>query len=163
MRIGPRLIFCICFITVILYLTIVSLKWPWEVKLFPLTIGTLCLLIGLIQLFKELLRVKELGIKYDFVFSSPSDHVLSNHEVIRRALIYYSWLYLLFISIVLFGFFIATFFFLLLYTYFHAKLKWYHCILYSIIVWVSTIIFFDKILTLPWPHGLVLKWINISP
>jgi hypothetical protein len=162
-KIGPRIIFTSCFLLLFLYLTISSLQWHWEVKLFPLTIGISCLILSVVQFVNELIRVKNFGFKYDFIFDSPLDGAITKHEIIRRALIYFSWIYIYFISIFLFGFFVATFFFLLLYTYIQAKLKWYHSLLYSTVVWTSTIIFFDKILNLPWPQGMVLKWMGISP
>ena len=139
---------------------IVSSAWtmPIQAKLFPLTIGTLSLVLLAWTLFKELRpsTVTEDG-------ETGADMAFSADEATRegrlKALELFGWLYGFVMTLWLLGFLLSIPLMIMLFLLRHRESTKLTVIL-PIATWLLTWGLFDELLHLPLPEGFVFEWLG---
>ena len=133
-----------------------------QARLYPWAIGIPMLILAIIQVILDLKGVKAKpssdATPMDYQFSQVTDPVLAR----KRTIIMFSWLVGFFFGIWLLGFPIAIALMMFTYLKFQGRESWVLSIALTVIAWIFFWGLFVKLLTLPFPEGLIVTWLGIG-
>lgn len=133
-----------------------------QARLYPWAIGIPMLILAIVQVILDLKGVKAKpssdATPMDYQFSQVTDPVLAR----KRTIIMFSWLVGFFFGIWLLGFPIAIALMMFTYLKFQGRESWVLSIALTIIAWIFFWGLFVKLLTLPFPEGLIVTWLGIG-
>lgn len=136
--------------------------WRMQARLYPWAIGIPMLILAIVQVILDLKGIKAKqssdATPMDYQFSQVTDPVTAR----KRTIIMFSWLVGFFFGIWLLGFPIAIALMMFTYLKFQGNESWVLSIALTVIAWLFFWGLFVKLLTLPFPEGLIITWLGIG-
>lgn len=148
------------FVFAVVYVTWFASAWPARARWFPLYVGMVGVVLGLLQLGVSYWRSTRRdpdaagGRVLDAVFQTE----LPGTVVFRRSAALFGWLLGLLLGTLLIGFQLAVPVFLALNFWFHGKRNWWTNVPLIVGIWVLIFVALDAVLHVSWPDPLLLKW-----
>jgi hypothetical protein len=137
-------------------------EWRLQARLYPWAIGIPMIILAIIQVILDLkgVRAKQPsdGAPVDFQFSTDVDPALAR----RRTINIFAWILGFFVGIVLLGFTITIPLLVFSYLKFQSGESWLLSIILSVCAWLIFYGLFVRLLTLPFPEGLILTWLGAN-
>jgi len=139
-------------------------EWRMQARLYPYAIGIPMLFCAIIQFILDLKGVKAKessdGTPMDFQFAVQTD--VSPEQVKQRTITMFTWLFGFFLMIWLLGYVIAIPVMVFSYLKFHSNESWLLSTTLTVIAFVFFYSLFVKLLTLPFPEGLLITWLGLG-
>jgi hypothetical protein len=136
--------------------------WRMQARLYPWAIGIPMLILAIVQVILDLKGIKPKqssdATPMDYQFSKVTDPVLAR----KRTITMFSWLVGFFFGIWLLGFPIAIALMMFTYLKIQGRESWVLSIALTVIAWIFFWGLFVKLLTLPFPEGLIVTWLGIG-
>ena len=162
MKIRPPAIFSFCALIFFCVFVYLAQDWRMQARLYPWTIGVPMLILAIVQVILDLKGVKAKqssdATPMDYQFSQVTDPVIAR----KRTITMFSWLVGFFFGIWLLGFPIAIALMMFTYLKFQGRESWVLSIALTVIAWIFFWGLFVKLLTLPFPEGLIITWLGIG-
>jgi hypothetical protein len=165
LKITPAALFSACafvFFCVFVYL---AQEWRMQARLYPWAIGIPMVILAIAQVILDLKGVKAKPsddgappTPMDFQFTKDIDPATAK----KRAIIMFVWLVGFFALILLFGFPVGIPLMMFAYLKFQGGESWVLSITLTVIAWLFFYGLFIKLLTLPFPEGLIITWLGIN-
>jgi hypothetical protein len=137
-------------------------EWRMQARLYPWAIGIPMVILAIVQVILDLkgIQAKQStdATPMDFQFSKGTDPIVAR----KRTIIMFTWLFGFFLGIWLLGFPIAIALMVFTYLKFQGREPWGLSILLTVIAWIVFWGLFVKLLTLPFPEGLIVTWLGIN-
>jgi Tripartite tricarboxylate transporter TctB family len=137
-------------------------EWRMQARLYPWAIGIPMLILAIVQVILDLKGVQAKqsadATPMDFQFTKGIDPATAK----KRTIIMFSWLFGFFFGIWLLGFPIAIALMVFTYLKFQGGESWGLSIMLTVIAWLAFWGLFVKLLTLPFPEGLIITWLGIN-
>jgi hypothetical protein len=135
-------------------------EWRLQARLYPWAIGIPMLVLAIIQLILDLRGFQRKqpsdATPMDFQFQQTVDPAVAR----RRTYNIFGWLFGFFIAIYLLGFSVTIPLLVFTYLKIQSKEPWPLSITLTVIAWLFFHFLFVKLLTLPFPEGLIFTWIT---
>jgi hypothetical protein len=136
--------------------------WRMQARLYPWAIGIPMLILAIVQVILDLKGIQAKpqsdATPMDFQFTKEIDPATAK----KRAIIMFSWLLGFFFGIWLLGFPIAIALMMFTYLKIQGGESWGLSIALTIIAWLVFWGLFVKLLTLPFPEGLIITWLGLN-
>jgi len=136
--------------------------WRLQARLYPWAIGIPMVVLAFIQVILDLrgFQAKQSAdaAPVDFQFTQEIDPALAR----KRTIIMFSWLVGFFLLIYLVGFPIGIALMMFTYLKFQGNESWTLSIALTVIAWLCFWGLFVKLLTLPFPEGVLITWLGLS-
>ena len=164
-KIRPAALFSFCALIFFCVFVYLAQEWRLQARLYPWAIGIPMLILAIIQVVLDAKGVKarqpEDGAPptpMDFQFTKDIDPETAK----KRTIIMFLWLICFFGLIYLVGFSIAIPLMMFVYFKFQGGESWALSISLTIIAWFSFYFLFVKLLTLPFPEGVLITWLGLG-
>ena len=165
MKIRPAALFSFCALAFFCVFVYEAQDWRMQARLYPWAIGFPMLILALTQVVLDLKGVKAKESSdgapptpMDFQFTKDIDPATAK----KRAIVMFAWLVGFFALILLFGFPIGIPLMMFAYLRFQGGESWALSITLTVIAWFFFYGLFVKLLTLPFPEGLIITWLGIN-
>lgn len=162
MKIRPAAIFSFCALIFFIVFVYQAQDWRLQARLYPWAIGIPMIILAVIQVILDLkgVRAKQPsdGAPVDFQFSTDVDPAVAR----RRTINIFAWILGFFVGIVLLGFTITIPLLVFSYLKFQSGESWLLSIILSVCAWLIFYGLFVRLLTLPFPEGLILTWLGAN-
>ena len=133
-----------------------------QARLYPWAIGIPMVILALVQVILDLrgYKAKETpdGAPVDFQFTQTIEPALAR----KRAITMFSWLLGFFLLVWLLGFEYGIPLMVFSYLKFQSNESWVLSIILTVLAFVFFWLLFVKLLTLPFPQGLIFTWLGIG-
>ena len=133
-----------------------------QARLYPWAIGIPMLILALVQVILDLkgYKAKETsdGAPVDFQFTQTIEPAVAR----KRAVTMFSWLLGFFLLVWLLGFEYGIPLMVFGYLKFQSNESWVLSIILTVLAFVFFWLLFVKLLTLPFPQGLIFTWLGIN-
>jgi hypothetical protein len=160
LKLRPAALFSICALIFFCVFVYLAREWRVQARLYPWVIGIPMMILAAIQVIFDLKGVQakksDDATPMDFQFTKEIDPVTAK----KRAIVMFSWLLGFFFLICLLGFPIGIPVMMFCYLKFQGEEPWVLSITLTVIAWVFFYALFVKLLTLPFPEGLILTWLG---
>ena len=160
MKITPAALFSFCALIFFCVFVYLAQEWRLQARLYPWVIGAPMVILAFVQVILDLKGVKpkhtDDATPVDFQFTKEIDPATAK----KRAIIMFTWLIGFFVLIVLFGFPIAIPLMMFAYLKFQGGESWVLSTTLTIVAWICFYGLFVKLLTLPFPEGMVITWLG---
>jgi hypothetical protein len=160
LKVKPQAIFSFVFLIFFIVFVYQAQDWRLQARLYPWAIGIPMIILALIQVILDLKGVerkqKDEAPVMDYQFSQTVDPKIAK----RRAITMFCWLFGFFFSIWLIGFSITIPLMVFSYLKIQSNEKWMISIVLTALAWVFFYFLFVKLLTLPFPDGLIFTWLG---
>lgn len=161
LKIRPAAIFSFCALVFFCVFVYQAQDWRLQARLYPLAIGIPMIILALIQVILDLKGIES---KQDE--SAPVDIVRTTAVeptlAFKRTINTFAWFIGFYLSVWLVGFSITIAAVVFSYMYFHGKEKLMLSATLTVIAWVFFYALFVKLLTLPFPEGLIQTWLGLA-
>jgi hypothetical protein len=160
LKVRPQAIFS--FLLVIFFIVFVyqAQDWRLQARLYPWAIGIPMLILAILQFVLDLKGVERKQTDeapvMDYQFSQTVEPKLAR----RRAIIMFCWLLGFFLGIWLLGFSITIPLMVFSYLKIQSNEKWTISIILTVVAWLFFYFLFVRLLTLPFPDGLIFTWLG---
>ena len=162
MKIRPAALFSFCALIFFCVFVYMAQEWRMQARLYPWAIGIPMVILAIVQVILDLkgIQAKQStdATPMDFQFSKGTDPIVAR----KRTIIMFTWLFGFFLGIWLLGFPIAIALMVFTYLKFQGREPWGLSILLTVIAWIVFWGLFVKLLTLPFPEGLIVTWLGIN-
>jgi hypothetical protein len=153
-------VFTFVFLIFFIVFVYTAQEWRPQARLYPWTIGIPMLVLAVVQLILDLKGVERKqptdATPMDFQFQKTVDPALAR----RRTFTIFGWLFGFYISIYLLGFSITIPLMVFTYLKIQSKERWQISITLTAIAWLFFHFLFVRLLTLPFPDGLIFTWLG---
>ena len=160
MKVRPQAIFSFIFLVFFIVFVYQAQEWRLQARLYPWAIGIPMIILALIQVILDLKGVERKQTDeapvMDYQFSKTVEPKLAR----RRAITMFGWLFGFFVAIWLIGFSITIPLMVFTYLKIQSNEKWVISIILTILAWLFFYFLFVKLLTLPFPEGLIFTWLG---
>lgn len=161
MKLRPAAIFSIVWLIFFIVWVYMAKDWRMQARLYPWAIGIPMIIFAIIQVILDLKGVERKQVDaapVDFQFTQNIDPALAR----RRTINIFSWIIGFFFGIWLLGFAITIP--LLVFTYLKVQSgeSWGISLVLTAGAWLVFYFLFVRLLTLPFPEGLILTWLGIG-
>ena len=161
MKIRPQSIFS--FLSLIFFIVFVyqAQDWRLQARLYPFAIGIPMIILALIQVILDLKGIESKqtdAAPVDFQATKTVEPALA----FKRTVNIFSWFFGFFFGCWLVGFSITIPVMVFSYMYFHGKEKLWLSATLTVIAYIFFWALFVKLLTLPFPDGLILTWVGLA-
>jgi Tripartite tricarboxylate transporter TctB family len=162
LKLRPAALFSFCALIFFCVFVYLAHDWRVQARLYPWAIGIPMLILAAIQVLLDLKGVQakksDDATPMDFQFTQEVDPVTARN----RAIVMFVWLLGFFLLIWLFGFPIAIPLMMFGYLKFQGNEPWVLSIALTFIAWLFFYGLFVKLLTLPFPEGMVITWLGLG-
>jgi hypothetical protein len=162
LKITPPALFSFCALIFFCVFVYMAQDWRMQARLYPWAIGIPMLILAIVQVILDLKGIKAKpssdATPMDYQFSKVTDPVTAR----KRTITMFSWLVGFFFGIWLLGFPIAIALMMFTYLKFQGNESWVLSIALTVIAWFFFWGLFVKLLTLPFPEGLIITWLGIG-
>ena len=165
MKIRPPAVFSFCALVFFCVFVYLAQDWRMQARLYPWAIGIPMLILAIVQVILDLKGVKAKpsddgapSTPMDFQFTKDVEPATAK----KRSSVMFSWLFGFFGLIWLLGFPIAIPLMMFAYFKFQGGESWVLSITLTIIAWIFFYGLFVKLLTLPFPEGLIITWLGLG-
>ena len=162
MKVRPQAIFSFVFLIFFVVFAYLAKDWRLQAKLYPWVIGLPMVVLALIQVILDLKgieRKQEDATPVDFQFSQTA---VEPAVAKRRAITMFTWFFGFFFGIWLIGFSLTIPLMVFGYMYIQSKEKLWLSLTLTAIAWVFFYALFVRLLTLPFPDGMIFTWLGWS-
>lgn len=160
MKVRPQAIFSFIFLIFFIVFVYQAQEWRLQARLYPWAIGIPMIILAFIQVILDLKGVdrkqKDDAPVMDYQFSQTVEPKLAR----RRAITMFGWLFGFFASICLLGFSITIPLMVFSYLKIQSNEKWGISIVLTVLAWLFFYFLFVRLLTLPFPDGLIFTWLG---
>jgi hypothetical protein len=158
---GPA-IFSLCALIFFIVFVYQAQDWRMQARLYPWTIGIPMLILAFVQVVLDLkgYKAKETseGAPVDFQFTKTIEPAVAR----KRAITMFSWLFGFFLLVWLLGFEYGIPLMVFGYLKIQSNESWVLSIILTVLAFVFFWILFVKLLTLPFPQGLIFTWLGVG-
>lgn len=162
MKVRPQAIFSFVFLIFLIVFVYYAKDWRLQARLYPWVIGIPMVILAIVQVILDLKGIerkqKDAAAPVDFQFSQPT---VEPAVARRRAINMFSWFFGFFFGVWLLGFSLMIPLIVFGYMYIQSKEKLWLSLTLTAIAWVFFWALFVKVLTLPFPEGLIFTWLGI--
>lgn len=165
MKIRLPAIFSFCALVFFIVWVYEAQDWRMQARLYPWAIGFPMVVLAIIQVILDLrgYKAKETAdgappVAMDFQFTKGIDAGTAR----KRALVMFAWLFGFFFLIWILGFTIGIPLMVFSYLKFQSGESWVLSITLTVIAFIFFWMLFVKLLTLPFPEGLIFGWLGIE-
>jgi hypothetical protein len=162
LKIRPAALFSFCALIFFCVFVYMAQDWRMQARLYPWAIGIPMVILAIVQVILDLkgIQAKQStdATPMDFQFSKGTDPIVAR----KRTIIMFTWLFGFFLGIWLLGFPIAIALMVFTYLKFQGREPWGLSIILTVIAWLVFWGLFVKLLTLPFPEGLIITWLGIN-
>jgi hypothetical protein len=156
------MIFSLCALIFFIVWVYLAQEWRLQARLYPWAIGFPMVVLAFIQVILDArgYKTKETtdATPMDFQFTKEIDPATAK----KRALIMFGWLFGFLLVIKFLGFSIGIPLMVFSYLKFQSGESWTTSIVLTVIAFVAFWGLFVKLLTLPFPEGLIFTWLGIE-
>ena len=160
MKVRPQAIFSFIFLIFFIVFVYQAQDWRLQARLYPWAIGIPMIILAIIQVILDLKGVerkqRDEAPVMDYQFSQTVDPKIAK----RRAITMFGWLLGFFVSIWLLGFSITIPLMVFSYLKIQSNEKWPISIILTVMAWLFFYFLFVRLLTLPFPEGLIFTWLG---
>ena len=160
MKVRPQAIFSFVFLIFFIVFVYQAHEWRLQARLYPWAIGIPMIILALIQVILDLKGVerkqKDEAPVMDYQFSQT----VAPEVARRRAITMFGWLFGFFFAIWLLGFSITIPLMVFTYLKIQSNEGWVISIVLTVLAWLFFYFLFVKLLTLPFPDGLIFTWLG---
>jgi hypothetical protein len=132
--------------------------WPWKAALFPIVIGIPVFCLAAAEVMWSLLGRASSDPAMDYQMSSD----LPAPVVARRTAVAVAWLVGFFAAIALAGFPAAVPLFVFVFLVLQGRERLLFSVIFSALVWAVFHVLFVRLLTIPFPAGLLQTWSGLA-
>jgi Tripartite tricarboxylate transporter TctB family len=162
LKIRPAAIFSFCALVFFCVWVYLAQEWRLQARLYPWAIGIPMLILAIVQVILDLKGVQAKqssdATPVDFQFTKEIDPATAK----KRAIIMFSWLAGFLLAIWLLGFPIAIALMMFTYLKFQGGESWVLSIALTVVAWLAFWGLFVKLLTLPFPEGVLITWLGFN-
>jgi hypothetical protein len=161
LKLRPAAIFSIIWLIFFIVWVYLAKDWRMQARLYPWAIGIPMVILAIVQVILDLRGVqrKQAGAApVDFQFTQNIDPALAR----RRTINIFSWIIGFFLGIWLLGFVITIPLLVFTYLKIQSGESWVLSTALTAGAWLVFYGLFVRLLTLPFPQGLVLTWLGIG-
>jgi Tripartite tricarboxylate transporter TctB family len=162
LKIRPAAIFSFCALVFFCVWVYLAHEWRLQARLYPWAIGIPMLILAIVQVILDLKGVQAKqssdATPVDFQFTKEIDPATAK----KRAIIMFSWLAGFLLAIWLLGFPIAIALMMFTYLKFQGGESWVLSIALTVVAWLAFWGLFVKLLTLPFPEGVLITWLGFN-
>ena len=165
MKITPAALFSACALVFFCVFVYLAQDWRLQARLYPWAIGIPMLIFAFVQVILDLKGFKAKQpddgappTPMDFQFTKGIDPATAK----KRAIIMFAWLVGFFGLIWLLGFSIGIPLMMFAYLKFQGGESWLLSLTLTVVAWFFFYGLFVKLLTLPFPEGLIITWLGIN-
>ncbi len=158
MKVRPQAIFSFVFLIFFIVFAYLAKDWRLQARLYPWVIGIPMVILAFIQVIfdlKGIERKQEDAAPVDFQFSQTA---VEPAVARRRAINMFSWFFGFFFGVWLLGFSLTIPLMVFGYMYIQSKEKLWLSLTLTAIAWVFFYALFVRLLTLPFPDGMIFTW-----
>ncbi|HZD39404.1 MAG TPA: tripartite tricarboxylate transporter TctB family protein [Terriglobales bacterium] len=162
MKVRPAAIFSFCALIFFIVFVYQAREWRLQARLYPWAIGIPMLVLAAVQVVLDLKGIE--GKKspdatpVDFQFNKDVEPTLAR----RRAINIFSWIFGFLLGVWLLGFNITVPLLVFGYLRIQSGESWGLSLILTAAAWLVFYMLFIKLLTLPFPEGLVFTWLGIA-
>ena len=160
MKVRPQAIFSFIFLIFFIVFVYQAYEWRLQARLYPWAIGIPMIILAIIQVIFDLKGVERKqqddAPVMDYQFSQAVEPKLAR----RRAITMFGWLFGFFVAIWLLGFSVTIPLMVFTYLKIQSNEKWAISIILTVLAWLFFYFLFVKLLTLPFPEGLIFTWLG---
>lgn len=161
MKVRPAAIFSFVFLIFFIVFAYLAKDWRLQARLYPWAIGIPMVVLALVQLILDLK-----GIERKQQNAAPVDLQLGQTVepalALRRTRNIFSWFFGFFLGVWLIGFSLTIPLMVFGYMYVQSKEKLWLSLTLTAVAWVFFYSLFVKLLTLPFPEGVIITWLGWS-
>jgi hypothetical protein len=161
LKLRPAALFSIGWLIFFIVWVYLAKDWRLQARLYPWAIGIPMVVLAIIQVILDLKGVQRKqadAAPVDFQFSQEIDPQVAR----RRTINIFSWIVGFFLGIWLLGFVITIPLLVFTYLKIQSNESWVTSVALTIAAWLVFYGLFVRLLTLPFPQGLVLAWLGIG-
>ena len=161
MKLRPAAIFSIGWLIFFIVWVYLAKDWRMQARLYPWAIGVPMVVLAIVQVILDLKGVQRKqsdAAPVDFQFTQNMDPALAR----RRTINIFSWIVGFFLGIWLLGFVITIPLLVFTYLKLQSGESWVLSAALTAAAWLVFYGLFVRLLTLPFPQGLVLTWLGIG-
>jgi Tripartite tricarboxylate transporter TctB family len=161
LKLRPAAIFSIGWLIFFIVWVYLAKDWRLQARLYPWAIGIPMVVLAIVQVILDLKGVQRKqadAAPVDFQFTQNLDPALAR----RRTINIFSWIVGFFLGIWLLGFVITIPLLVFTYLKIQAGESWVLSAALTAGAWLVFYGLFVRLLTLPFPQGLVLTWLGIG-
>lgn len=152
LRLEPSTIFTLLIGLIMVVAVSIATGFPFLARIYPLIVGSLALVMVILLLARDFRHTSTGGISSSI--DIKADHTMPASVLAKKAGGVFAWILCLYLGIWLVGFKIGVVAFFISYTKIKAGLRW-PWILGLTMILISALIFFDRVLRVFWPSGLL--------
>ena len=163
-KLNPAVIFTVLIAVVMGMALFTSKDFPLLARIYPLLIGSFVLVMAILSLVTELSRKggeKGTGDTGSGAMDLEADTSLKGSVRAKKGIMAFGWFSAAYLAIWLLGFKIGVTAFLITYVSLRGRVRWYS-LLGLVACLVSVLVFFDVVLGVYWPSGLLEMWLGDS-
>jgi hypothetical protein len=160
-KLRPAAIFSIGWLIFFIVWVYLAKDWRMQARLYPWAIGVPMVVLAIVQVILDLKGVQRKqsdAAPVDFQFTQNMDPALAR----RRTINIFSWIVGFFLGIWLLGFVITIPLLVFTYLKLQSGESWVLSAALTAAAWLVFYGLFVRLLTLPFPQGLVLTWLGIG-
>ena len=161
MKIRPAAIFSFCALVFFCVFVYQAQDWRLQAQLYPYAIGIPMIILAIIQVILDLKgyeRKQQDATPMDLQTTVAVEPALA----FKRTVNTFAWFIGFYLGVWLIGFQITIAVVVFSYMYFHGKEKLMLSATLTVIAWVFFYALFVKLLTLPFPEGLIQTWLGLA-
>ena len=162
MKVRPQAIFSFVFLIFFIVFAYEAKDWRLQARLYPWVIGIPMVILALVQVILDLKgveRKEQDAAPVDFQFAQTT---VEPAVAKRRAITMFTWFFGFFFGILLLGFSVTIPLMVFGYIYVQSKEKLLLSLTLTAVAWVFFWALFVKLLTLPFPEGMIFTWLGWS-
>ena len=160
MKVRPQAIFSFVFLIFFIVFVYQAQEWRLQARLYPLAIGIPMIILAIIQVILDWKGVERKqqddAVPVDFQMTQTVEPALAK----RRAIVMFSWFLGFFLAIWLLGFSITIPLMVFTYLKIQSNEGWIISIVLTVAAWLVFYLLFVRLLTLPFPDGLIFTWLG---
>jgi hypothetical protein len=161
LKIRPQAIFSLIFLIFFIVFVYEAHGWRLQARLYPWAIGFPMVILAIIQVILDLKGIERKqttdAAPVDFQFSQTT---VEPAVARKRTINIFCWLFGFFLGIWLLGFTVTIPLMVFSYLRIQSNEKWGISIALTAAAWLFFYFLFVKLLTLPFPEGLIFTWLS---
>jgi hypothetical protein len=160
LKVRPQAIFSFVFLIFFIVFVYQAQDWRLQARLYPWAIGIPMIILALIQVILDLRGVERKQQDDAPVMDYQFSKTVAPEVARRRAVIMFCWLFGFFLCIWLLGFSITIPLMVFSYLKIQSNEGWGISIILTVVAWLFFYFLFVRLLTLPFPDGLIFTWLG---
>jgi hypothetical protein len=164
-KLRPAALFSLCALVFFIVWVYEAQEWRLQARLYPWAIGIPMVILAVIQVILDIkgYQAKESSdgappVRMDFQFTKEIDATTAR----KRAITMFAWLFGFFLLVWIVGFNIGIPLMVFCYLKFQSKEPLVLSLILTVIAFVFFYVLFVRLLTLPFPDGLIFGWLGWS-